>query len=203
MLGRYNERYAAFPEAPLLQVSDVNAAEVKELVKRERPDLVIVSGTNLLKEPLIRAILASGKVMNLHTGISPYVKGAPNCTNWCLAIGRFDLIGNTIMWLDSGIDSGNLIATERTPLDGSESLLDLHIKVMEHGHDLYLRCIARFVAGYRLPDVPQGQIGPGSLYLTKDWTPRRILRAVWNYHFTYWRKAGAPPREPLVLIRPD
>jgi len=37
---------------------------------------------------------------------------------WCLAKNWLHLIGNTVMWIDPGIDSGDLLSTERTPLDG-------------------------------------------------------------------------------------
>src|SRR5206468_12540277 len=124
----YDRLHPAFPQTPI-QVADINAPEVLALVEREKPDLVVVSGTNLLKPPLIAKIRETGKVVNLHTGISPFIKGGPSCTNWCLALRRFDLIGNTVMWLDAGIDSGAIIATERTPLTGRESLLELHIAV--------------------------------------------------------------------------
>ena len=114
-----------------------------------------MSGTNLLRKPLIEEILKYGKIMNLHTGLSPYIKGGPNCTNWCLALRRFGFIGNTIMWLNSGIDSGNIIISDTTTLTGKESLSELHIKVMDHGHEMYINAIERFVEGNNLPNISQ------------------------------------------------
>lgn len=202
MLAHYDRAYPAFPVPPL-EVSDINEPEVAALVERERPDLVIVSGTNLLKAPLIDAIHRSGKVVNLHTGISPYIKGGPNCTNWCLTLRRFDLIGNTVMWLDAGIDSGALIATERTPLTGRESLTELHIAVMDHAHALYLRCIRLFAEGEALPSVRQDDLGEGRLFLTRHWTAGPMAKAVANYRVHYRKGAAAPPRERIVLVDPE
>ena len=108
MLDHYERIFPAFPIPPLMQCEDVNAQDIISLIEAERPDLVVVSGTGLLRKRLIDAICRHGKVMNLHTGISPYVIGSPNCTNWCLALREFDMIGNTVMWLDAGIDSGNV-----------------------------------------------------------------------------------------------
>lgn len=203
MLAHYEARYPDFPQLHRIEVADINQAAVIKLVEERRPDLVLVSGTNLLKQPLISKIQETGKVMNLHTGISPYVKGAPNCTNWCLALRRFDLIGNTIMWLDAGIDSGNLVATKRTELDGSESLMQLHVAVMEHAHQLYVRCARLSVQGSDLPSVPQASIAEGSLFLNKDWTPKQVLKAVTNFRLHYWREAKLPPREPIILVDPS
>lgn len=203
MLAHYAARYPAFPVAPKLQVTDINSPEALDLVERERPDLVVVSGTNLLKPPLIERIHRTGKVMNLHTGISPYVKGGPNCTNWCLALGRFDLIGNTVMWIDAGIDSGNLIATERTPLTGDESLAQIHIAVMDHAHALCARCVKLILDGAETSNVPQAEIGPGTLYRLRDWTPERILWAVWNHARHYGKDTvNRADRTRVLLVSP-
>jgi methionyl-tRNA formyltransferase len=201
MLEHYDRAFLDFPVQPL-EVDDVNTPEIVALVERERPDLVVVSGTNLLKTPLIDAIHRSGKVVNLHTGISPYIKGGPNCTNWCLALRRFDLIGNTVMWLDAGIDSGALIATERTPLTGRESLTELHIAVMEHAHALYVRCIRFFAEGKGLPSVRQKDLGDGRLFLTRHWTAGPMAKALANYRLHYRKEAAAPPREQITLVDP-
>jgi len=199
MLGHYDRLFPAFPDVPLSRHQGVNSASVVSLIEAERPDLVLVSGTDLLRKPLIDRIMESGRIMNLHTGLSPYIKGGPNCTNWALALGEFDMIGNTIMWLDAGIDSGNIVATERTPLDGRESLLDLHIKVMDHAHDLYVRAVAAAVAGADLPSVPQDRIDKGRLFLTKHWTTARSARALFNFLARY-RPAALAAQRQLELI---
>jgi methionyl-tRNA formyltransferase len=201
MLTHYDAAFPAFPEEPL-EVSDINAPEVIALVEREAPDLVVVSGTNLLKPRLIDAIHRTGKVVNLHTGISPYIKGGPNCTNWCLTLRRFDLIGNTVMWLDAGIDSGAIIATERTPLTGRESLTELHIAVMEHAHALYVRCIRLFAEGRTLPSVRQDELGQGRLFLTRHWTAAPMAKAVANFGLHYSKEAALPPKEQITLVDP-
>lgn len=181
MQAHYERLYPAWPPVETSRHEGVNAAEVEALVRGLSPDLVIVSGTDLLKQPLIDAANETGRIVNLHTGISPYVKGGPNCTNWCLATGQPELIGNTVMWIDVGIDSGNIIATERTPLGGVRTPTELHIAVMDHAHDLYVRAVARLKDGAALPSVPQSELGKGRLFLTRHWTGLRSLRAWLNF----------------------
>ncbi|WP_375272198.1 formyltransferase family protein [Sphingomonas sp.] len=180
---------------------DVNAASVAAMIARERPELVVVSGTNLLRAPLIAQIADFGRIMNLHTGISPYLKGGPNCTNWALALGRLELIGSTIMWLDRGIDTGDIIATEQAPLSGRERLDELHLRVMEHAHDLYARCYARAVAGQALPSVAQATIGTGLLRRSRDWTATEMLRALANFYLHY--RPGTVGGGGLTLVSPE
>ena len=168
-----------------LTIDDINEEKVIEFIRREKPDLVVVSGTNLLKKDLINAISESANIMNLHTGLSPYIKGGPNCTNWCLSLGRFGYIGNTIMWLDEGIDSGNLIGTQVCSFTGNESLTEIHKMVMESAHDLFIDVVQKYKSGTHLPNVKQDSIGRGELFLTKDWGCYEIIRAYFNFIFKF------------------
>jgi methionyl-tRNA formyltransferase len=183
MLRHFDERFVEWPMVPSSQYSSANDPALADLIEREKPDLVLISGTDLVRKAALDRFAT--KVMNLHTGISPYIRGGPNCTNWALALGEFDLIGNTVMWIDPGIDSGAIIVTERTPLTGRESLGELHIKVMDHAHDLYRRAVEAFASGRPLPSVPQKSIAKGRLFLTRHWDSAAMLRAVFNHRFRY------------------
>jgi methionyl-tRNA formyltransferase len=187
MLGRYEAEYERFRSAPVHTVDSVNDETTIRIVEESKPDIVIVSGTNIVGRRLIQLSKDHGGIVNLHTGISPYVKGGPNCTNWCLSKGWFHLIGNTVMWLDPGVDSGEIIGTERTPLDGSESLAELHWKVMEHAHDMYVNSIAWLGAGAPLPRVTQSEIGKGVEFKSADWTGKEARQAVRNFRNGYRR----------------
>jgi methionyl-tRNA formyltransferase len=200
MLARYASEYGDFPDVPRTEVANVNDSATLAAVESLRPDLIAVSGTNIVAQALIEAAARHGAVMNLHTGISPYVKGGPNCTNWCLARCWFDLIGNTVMWLDAGIDSGNVIATERTPLDGAEDLPELHWKVMEHAQDLYARAVGAHADGRRLPNVPQDEIGTGPTFLNAEWSGAEMLRARWNFSRHYPRRETWPTTRGITLV---
>lgn len=179
---RYDELFPEWPVDTSIHNS-ANAEALVALIEHEKPDLVLVSGTDLLKKSTLERF--GTKVMNLHTGISPYIRGGPNCTNWALALGEFDLIGNTIMWIDPGVDTGAIIATERTALNGRESLADLHLKVMEHAHDLYRRAVEAFVAKKELSAVPQSTIAVGRVFRNRDWNSRAMIRAAFNHRFRY------------------
>ncbi|MEN8220298.1 MAG: formyltransferase family protein, partial [Pseudomonadota bacterium] len=181
----YKTRYPTFPDVPLLRVNNINDLDSVRAIEKYAPDLVVVSGTNLVGKQIIK--LASNKkgIINLHTGISPYIKGGPNCTNWCLAEQSFHLIGNTVMWLDQGIDSGNIIATEQTPLTGQETLVELHWKVMEHAHNLYIRVIKKLANGQTVPSVPQESIGKGKTFYTIEWNGWAMLKALINFRRYY------------------
>lgn len=181
ILEEYERQFPEYPDVPLINVANVNDQETLDALDKYAPDLVVVSGTNLVGKRVIKKAEERLGITNLHTGLSPYVKGAPNCTNWCLATCAFHLIGNTVMWLDAGIDTGAIIATEQTQLDGTESLLDLHRKVLHHGNDLYVRVLKKLAAGERLPRVPQNSIAQGQTFYNKDWDVRAMRQALFNF----------------------
>ncbi len=137
MQAYYRDKYF-LPSSESITVHSINSDNAVTFIQSLHPDLLVVTGTKMIKEKILSLQIPYG-IINLHTGISPYVKGGPNCTNWCLSTNQLHMIGNTVMYLDEGIDSGNIIATEFTPLSGDESLYELHLKVMEHAHDLYIR----------------------------------------------------------------
>jgi methionyl-tRNA formyltransferase len=198
MQRRHRRKYPNFPTTEIVYVENVNDQSTLRIICRHQPRLVVVSGTNLLGRRIIAAVPA--RIVNLHTGISPYVKGGPNCTNWCLALARFDLIGNTVMWLDAGVDSGAIITTERTALTGAESLDDLHWKVMEHAHDLYLRALRRIANGVEVPAVSQSLIANGQTFHSADWGPVAMLRAWRNFQNTYHRSFSGEMCHEITLV---
>lgn len=183
--ARYRARYSQFPEVPCTSVRNINEPQTLRVLQREDPDLVIVSGTTLVETPLIAWAAQKQGIVNLHTGLSPYVRGGPNCTNWCLAQRTFHLIGNTVLWLDAGIDAGPIITSEQTPLTGTEDLVGLHWKVTEHAHALLVRAIARLAAGLSVPRVPQHTIARGRLFTARQWNAL-AMRAAWrNFRHQY------------------
>lgn len=186
LMDHYNSCYQDWPEVDQLKIEQINSDEVVEFIQNKKPDLILVSGTRLLRKNLLEKIMPIAKIMNLHTGISPYIKGGPNCTNWCLADDLFHLIGNTIMYINEGIDTGNIIATERTKFDGEETLDEIHLKVMEHAHDLYIRAVRKAEKGHELNAVKQEEIAKGKLFLTRRWNRRKkksLLRNIENDRF--------------------
>ena len=169
MLQYYQKKYPAFPIADSIITAKINSPETINFIIKHKPDIVIVSGTSLIRKELLALPLPKG-IINLHTGLSPYIKGGPNCTNWCIAKNKFFLIGNTIMWLDAGIDSGDIITTETTPLLGTETLLQLHIKVMEHAHSLYIKALKKIENDFEnCPHVKQSSITEGVTFYNKQW----------------------------------
>ena len=181
MLDYYGNKFTNFPNTPpITEVQKINSEETVDFIKSLMPDLLVVSGTSILKEKILSLSFPKG-IVNLHTGLSPYIKGGPNCTNRCISKGWFHKIGNTIMWIDAGIDSGDIITTEQTLLIGDESLSDIHIKVMEHAHDLYCRAIKKIETDFdECKHIKQATIDKGVTFYSKSWNWKNKFRLIKN-----------------------
>jgi methionyl-tRNA formyltransferase len=199
LLKYYDSKFPKWPDLLMLRVSSINCEQTELFTRQCQPDLIIVSGTGLIKEPLLSMNSSIG-IINLHTGLSPYVKGGPNCTNWCIARNEFQLVGNTIMWLNAGIDAGNIITSETVDIKSAGSLAEAHRIVMDHAHDLYLRTI-RYLLETEPPynSVPQSLIGKGELYLTKMWRGPRKKELLKNWEK---RKLTFPYQIPRTISLP-
>lgn len=90
LLENYRKEFQWAPDVSTWYVAEVNDQLTSEVITSTDPDVVIVSGTNLLRSQLIVHAIGSSRfgTINLHTGLSPYIRGGPNCTNWCLATHR-------------------------------------------------------------------------------------------------------------------
>lgn len=188
MLNYYKEK---FPPAKTVTAvfENINSEEAIDFIKKLKPDLIMVSGTRLIKNKLLELEVQKG-IINLHTGLSPYIKGGPNCTNWCIANNTIHLIGNTIMWIDKGIDSGNIITTDTVNFTGNETLNDIHIKVMEHAHELYIKALHSIKNSYSdCPSVKQSDIAKGRLFMNKEWNFNAKLRFVFNLMSNNFQKS--------------
>ena len=82
---------------------------IKGLNKIGYKDIIAVDDHNNseLKENIIQTLGNIPKI-NLHLGLTPYFRGS-GCNFWPLYLNKPEFIGASIIELDSGIDTGNLI----------------------------------------------------------------------------------------------
>lgn len=88
------------------QVSSVNSAECRELLQTLQPDLVVINGTRIISKETLQTITVP--FVNMHAGITPAYRGVHG-GYWALAEGHPELAGTTIHFVDSGIDTGQVI----------------------------------------------------------------------------------------------
>src|SRR5437773_5093264 len=155
----------------LVEVPHINHPDVIALADRLQPDVIAVFGTSLIRGPL----LSRGRlgIFNLHGGLSPHYRGA-DCTFWALYNGEPDRVGCTLHRIDSGIDTGTLIAHVRPEVAEHDDELTLFWRGIRDSAKVFIELLERLESGERLG---QPQVEMGRLYQVKQrgWREERRL----------------------------
>ncbi len=102
-------------QIPLIRVKDLNGADSVFFLKRHKPDLVAFTGGGMIRKQVFNA---SGLgVFNVHMGILPPYRGM-DVVEWPVLEGRHKDVGLgvTLHFMDSGVDTGPIIAAQRVPI---------------------------------------------------------------------------------------
>lgn len=92
--------------AELTIVDSVNSEENISILKHISPDIVVVNGTRIVSEKVLKAVNA--RFINIHAGITPLYRGVHGAY-WALAQGDPSNCGVTVHFVEEGIDTGKIL----------------------------------------------------------------------------------------------
>lgn len=115
-----------------------------DVFKELNPDMVVVAAFGQI---LPKAIIDHPplKCLNIHPSLLPKYRGAAPL-NWQIINGE-KKTGVTIMLMDEGMDSGDILLQEETPLGASETFGELHDRLAELGAQLLIKTIEQVTDG--------------------------------------------------------
>ena len=152
--------------AAIHRVSTVNDPAVRHLLHEARPDVTVVTCTTVLTPQTIAA--AAGPILNVHGGYLPDYRGWYGFF-FALYDLAFDKIGSTIHFIDTGIDTGDIVEVVQPtiyPDDGPEQLYCRAERLAVHR---LMDLLAGLERGHPLPRQPQSY--RRRLYRRRDRTP--------------------------------
>jgi len=118
--------------------SRINSRTYVDQIVSFAPDVIVVMGTGLIKEPIIQASRLG--IINIHTGLSPYYRGGR--TNlWPILAGEPGFCGVTVHTLDVGIDSGEIIYHGVPTIDEQDTYPTINTKAIKIGTALMIQAI--------------------------------------------------------------
>lgn len=137
-----------------LPVETPEKARAKEFVERIRclqaDCLVVAAYGQILSQALLDSALRGG--INLHGSILPYYRGAAPIQRAILN-GETET-GCTLMQMDQGMDSGDVIEIVRTPIGPDETYGELQARLASMAAEQIHRWLPKIVAG-DYPRIPQ------------------------------------------------
>jgi len=161
-LNAYRRAYFAlpgdapqWPVEPNLIVDWINRDEVVELMTETAPDITVIICTSILSR---RTLAATGTTINVHGGFLPWYRGN-HCFFFALYDRAFDRIGSTIHFVDSGVDTGDIIAQVRPPLFPDDTAEKLYCRAEKTAIHQLVDLLDGLRAGQPLPRTPQPPVG--------------------------------------------
>jgi methionyl-tRNA formyltransferase len=143
---------------PVYQPLKVRDPDFVDIIRGLKPDVIVVVAFGQILPKALLEIPPHGCI-NVHASLLPRYRGAAPL-NWCLINGESET-GVTTMLMDVGLDTGDMLLVQRTPLDENEDIVSLHDRMASMGAELLGETIDRLAAGDL---IPQPQNSADSCY---------------------------------------
>jgi methionyl-tRNA formyltransferase len=129
---------------PVFQPAKVKDPSFLEVFKKLNPDMVVLVAFGQI---LPKAIIDYPplKCLNIHPSLLPKYRGAAPL-NWQIIRGETKT-GVSIMIMDEGMDSGDILLQEETQLSAAETFGELHDRLAQLGAALLIKSIEQIVDG--------------------------------------------------------
>ena len=158
-----------FPkDLPLHHVDDGNEPRCAELLEELAPDVLLVTGTSILKPQILD--IPRRYALNIHGGIVPEYRNV-HSDFWALNNGDYDKVGISIIHLDPGIDSGAVALRKTVDVVQSESVFEVKCKLARVAAEAAQEALRRAEAG----DLPRQSQDAGQVGFFRAPTARQLL----------------------------
>jgi folate-dependent phosphoribosylglycinamide formyltransferase PurN len=146
----------------------INSREFLKTLQAQRPDVIILFGCSLIGRDILKSF--PNRILNLHIGISGQYRGS-SCNFWPIHDERLECLGATVLTVNSGIDSGEILAQEIIDIEQGDSVQTLMGKTVICGVNLTIQVIRQGLVDKEKP-LPLKR--NGKLFLKRDFTPKAI-----------------------------
>lgn len=119
-------------------------------------DVFVVASYGRILPQAVLDLPHGGIAFNVHPSLLPLYRGATPLQA-AIRDGRAET-GVTIIAMDAGMDTGDILLQEPTPLGAAETYGELHDRLALRGADLLIAALDRFAAG-TLKRTPQATLG--------------------------------------------
>ena len=180
------------PEIIPIATGQLNSAGTLKVLKDRQPEIIILFGSSLIGQKIMEDF--PDKIINLHVGISGQYRGS-SCNFWPIYDGRLDCMGATVLTINAGIDTGEILAQSTIKLKEGDTEQSLMGKSLILGMDLTTQVVRQWFQG-QCPPLPLER--NGKLFQKKEFTPEAVLKVkemVENGQLAALIKAHLKPEE--------
>lgn len=138
------KEYALSVGLPVFQPEKMRDGKALGILQELKPDLIVVAAYGKILPVDILNLPALGCI-NVHSSLLPRYRGAAPI-NWVILSGE-DETGVTIQYMAEGVDTGDILAQAKTPIDLNENAAHLYDRLALIGADLLLETVKRLELG--------------------------------------------------------
>jgi len=143
-------------------VKNLNDDDCLDILKKSKPDYIVLGGTRILKEHIINTVKKG--ILNAHPALLPKYQGL-DCVGWSIL--NDDPVGATVHFIDNGIDSGPIILQESIDYSDCHSLIEVRIKAMRKCAVLMLKSLVGLKFGTLKPIKQDLSLGENHRAMTE------------------------------------
>ena len=159
------KKFALKSNLPLLQPTSVNTQEFIGSLLVNRPDyIIVVAFGQILSEVFLK--IPKQFCINLHSSLLPKYRGAAPINRAIL--NGDNRSGVTTMIMDKGMDTGDILLVDETPIELSDDAQSLHDKLSEQGGKLVLETLSRLKKNDLLPTSQNSDLASYAPKLKKE-----------------------------------
>ena len=136
--------YAESRGIPVYQPVSLKTGEAAEIIRGIAPDIIVVVAYGKILPPEILDIPKHGCI-NGHASLLPKYRGA-SPIQWCIVCGE-KVTGVTVMQMDAGMDTGDIIETAETKIGDEETADELFDRLSYISAELTVKTLEKIENG--------------------------------------------------------
>lgn len=176
------KEYALSVNIPVFQPQRVRKnEEVIDILNKLSPDVICVTAYGKILPKEILELPKYGSI-NVHGSLLPKYRGAAPI-QWSIINGE-SVTGITTMYMDEGMDTGDMLLREEVKIEDADNFETLHDKLMSVGSNLLVKTLDKLLDG-SLIRIKQPEDASYAPMITKEMTkldfniqPRQIFNLV-------------------------
>ena len=151
----------------------VNNEEIVSTIINLKPDLIISYGCSIIRSELLN--IFEGRFINIHLGLSPYYMGS-GTNYWPFVNDELQFVGTTFMYIDSGIDTGEIIHQIRAKIFHGDNIHQVGNRLIR---DSVIECVKLIKGFEKIGKMKplEVEINMKKIYKKKDFTENSLIIA--------------------------
>jgi len=173
-----------------LPKGDINLPQYTDGIMDQDPDLVVLYGCSIIREPLLSHF--RGRMLNVHLGLSPYYRGS-GTNYWPLVNREPEYVGATFMYPDAGIDTGKILHQMRASIVWGDTPVQIGNRLIVDMARTYREIVLHFKEVKEMPRLPKPFLE--RYYRKSDFSEESVAKLYQNFKEglveAYLREASA------------